>query len=228
METIGTWWMWLGFFIIVLAMLSVDLFVVGGGRKHRVTFREAGLWSIVWVGVSLAFAGALWFYLDGAMGREILHGRRAGLDQRFLDDKFVVAVASFDIEQAGHADVEGVVVLDEVLAAERVPHRRLGQRGFPGARGLAGHHRNHQGFQPLRVAGERGVDLLVVGAAVQVAAVPAAERGADGVVRLHDLHQFSGQGAGVGLLAQRHARVAGGEAGEEVVVGPRHACREDV
>ena len=31
METIGTWWMWLGFFIIVLAMLSVDLFVVGGG-----------------------------------------------------------------------------------------------------------------------------------------------------------------------------------------------------
>ncbi len=71
METIGTWWMWLGFFIIVLAMLSVDLFVVGGGRKHRVTFREAGLWSIVWVGVSLAFAGALWFYLDGAMGREI-------------------------------------------------------------------------------------------------------------------------------------------------------------
>ncbi len=70
METIGTWWMWLGFFVIVVVMLVIDLFVVGGGRKHRVTFREAAVWSVIWVGVSLLFAGALWFYLDAAMGRE--------------------------------------------------------------------------------------------------------------------------------------------------------------
>ena len=87
METIGTWWMWLGFFIIVLAMLSVDLFVVGGGRKHRVTFREAGLWSIVWVGVSLAFAGALWFYLDGAMGREIANEKTLEYITGYLIEK---------------------------------------------------------------------------------------------------------------------------------------------
>ena len=87
METIGTWWMWLGFFIIVLAMLSVDLFVVGGGRKHRDTFREAGLWSIVWVGVSLAFAGALWFYLDGAMGREIANEKTLEYITGYLIEK---------------------------------------------------------------------------------------------------------------------------------------------
>ena len=87
METIGTWWMWLGFFIIVLAMLSVDLFVVGGGRKHRVTFREAGLWSIVWVGVSLAFAGALWFYLDGAMGRDIANEKTLEYITGYLIEK---------------------------------------------------------------------------------------------------------------------------------------------
>ncbi|MDQ5907570.1 MAG: hypothetical protein QG590_2055, partial [Pseudomonadota bacterium] len=28
METIGTWWMWAGFFAIVLVMLAVDLFLV--------------------------------------------------------------------------------------------------------------------------------------------------------------------------------------------------------
>ena len=87
METIGTWWMWLGFFIIVLAMLSVDLFVVGGGRKHRVTFREAGLWSIVWVGVSLAFAGALWFYLDGAVGREVANTKALEFLTGYLIEK---------------------------------------------------------------------------------------------------------------------------------------------
>ncbi len=71
METIGTWWMWAGFFVIVLAMLAIDLFATGGGKSHRVGFREAAGWSAVWVGVSLGFAAALWFYLDGAVGREV-------------------------------------------------------------------------------------------------------------------------------------------------------------
>ena len=33
METIGTWWMWVGFFALVLVMLAIDLFVVGDGAS---------------------------------------------------------------------------------------------------------------------------------------------------------------------------------------------------
>jgi tellurite resistance protein TerC len=71
METIGTGWMWAGFFAIVLVMLAIDLFVVGGGKAHRVSFKEAATWSGIWIGVSLAFAGVLWWYLDGGFGREV-------------------------------------------------------------------------------------------------------------------------------------------------------------
>ena len=42
-----------------------------GGRQHRVGVREALVWSIVWVCLSLAFAAGLWFYLDGLHGREV-------------------------------------------------------------------------------------------------------------------------------------------------------------
>lgn len=68
MQTIGTWWMWAGFAVIVLVMLAIDL-LIGGGKRHRVSFREAATWSVVWVTVSLAFAGALWIYLDQIAGR---------------------------------------------------------------------------------------------------------------------------------------------------------------
>ncbi|WP_413912531.1 TerC family protein [Candidatus Skiveiella danica] len=61
--------MWAGFAGIVLLMLAIDLFVVGGGKQHRVSMREAAAWSGIWVGVSFAFAGVLWWYLDGAAGR---------------------------------------------------------------------------------------------------------------------------------------------------------------
>lgn len=70
MQSIGTWWMWAGFAVIVLVMLAVDL-MLGGGKRHRVSFREAALWSLVWVSVSLAFAGGLWLYLDAESGRAV-------------------------------------------------------------------------------------------------------------------------------------------------------------
>jgi hypothetical protein len=53
METIGTWWMLSGFLVIVLSMLAVDLFVVGGSKQHRVSSKEAATQSAIWVGVSL-------------------------------------------------------------------------------------------------------------------------------------------------------------------------------
>lgn len=87
METIGTWWMWAGFFGIVLVMVAIDLFVVGGGKEHKVSVREAALWSVVWIGVSLAFAGGLWWYLDGAMGRELANQKTLEYVTGYLIEK---------------------------------------------------------------------------------------------------------------------------------------------
>lgn len=71
METIGSLWMWVGFTVVVLVMLTIDLFVVGGGKQHRVSMREAAGWSIVWVSVAFLFAGALWWHLDHTATRAI-------------------------------------------------------------------------------------------------------------------------------------------------------------
>ncbi len=71
METIGSWWLWTGFSVLVVAMLAVDLFLAKGGKRHRVSTKEAALWSLIWVVLSLAFAGALWGYLDHTSGRTV-------------------------------------------------------------------------------------------------------------------------------------------------------------
>jgi tellurite resistance protein TerC len=87
METIGTWWMWAGFFAIVLVMLAIDLFVVGGGKQHRVSLKEAATWSGIWVGVSFLFAGALWWYLDGTAGRELANEKALEYITGYLIEK---------------------------------------------------------------------------------------------------------------------------------------------
>jgi tellurite resistance protein TerC len=55
------WWFYLGFTGSVVLMLAVDLGVFHR-QAHTVSFREAGIWSLVWVSLALAFNYALYLY----------------------------------------------------------------------------------------------------------------------------------------------------------------------
>jgi len=69
--SIGEPWMWGAFIAFVLAMLALDLFVLGGRKAHRVGVREAAAWSAVWVSLALLFNAGLWWHLKGTVGPEI-------------------------------------------------------------------------------------------------------------------------------------------------------------
>ncbi len=69
MDVLSTWWMWSGFAALITVLLLVDLLLVGGGRQHQVSLREAAIWSVIWVLVALSFAGGIWWYLDAEVGR---------------------------------------------------------------------------------------------------------------------------------------------------------------
>jgi tellurite resistance protein TerC len=70
METIGTWWMWTGFAVFVLIAIAVDLLVMEKQGAHKVSSKEAIVWSLIWFSLSFVFVALLWWYLDGSQGRE--------------------------------------------------------------------------------------------------------------------------------------------------------------
>ena len=69
--SIGEPWMWAAFIVFVITMLALDLFVFGGRKAHRVSFREALAWVIAWVSLALVFAALLWWYLNGTLDAEV-------------------------------------------------------------------------------------------------------------------------------------------------------------
>ena len=75
METIGTWWMWTGFFGLVFAFIIMDLYLLGGRKAHKVSIKEAAGWSLFWVATALTFAAGLWWWLDANVGRELANLR---------------------------------------------------------------------------------------------------------------------------------------------------------
>ena len=68
---IGEPWMWAAFVGFVLVMLAVDLFLVGGNRAHKVGFREAAAWSLVWFALAMLFNLGLWWLLKGEYGSDV-------------------------------------------------------------------------------------------------------------------------------------------------------------
>ncbi|MFZ6816059.1 TerC family protein [Undibacterium sp. Rencai35W] len=64
-------WMWGVFIAFVLGMLALDVFALGGSRSHKVSIKEAAIWSLVWVSLALLFDLGLWMYLSDTVGRTI-------------------------------------------------------------------------------------------------------------------------------------------------------------
>lgn len=64
--------LWGSFILLTVIMLAVDL---GMNRKsHRVSFKEALAWSVVWVGLALAFNAGIYFMQGEQKALEFLTG----------------------------------------------------------------------------------------------------------------------------------------------------------
>ncbi|ROH93672.1 TerC family protein [Stagnimonas aquatica] len=68
MSSIGTPSLWALFTVFVLVALALDFFALNRQGAHKVSMREAGVWSLIWVAVSFAFVGWLWWQLGGRSG----------------------------------------------------------------------------------------------------------------------------------------------------------------
>ncbi|MBS1150732.1 MAG: ygjT2 [Myxococcaceae bacterium] len=73
METIGSPLLWGGFLAFVALMLALDLGVFHK-KAHAVGFKEAAIWSAVWVSLSLLFNAGLAWKFGSTRGMEFLTG----------------------------------------------------------------------------------------------------------------------------------------------------------
>ena len=68
----STTWLWVGFSLFILLMLSLDLGLLNR-KAHTIKYREAATWSAVWVTLAMIFAGLVVWY-QGSQPESILTG----------------------------------------------------------------------------------------------------------------------------------------------------------
>ena len=69
----GSTWLWIGFSVFIVFMLSLDLGLLNR-KAHTVRYREAWIWTGVWVTLAMLFAYIVFRYQGSQRGVEFLTG----------------------------------------------------------------------------------------------------------------------------------------------------------
>jgi tellurite resistance protein TerC len=92
-------WLWAGFGAFILLMLGIDLGLFNR-TAHRVSYKEAAVWSGIWVSLAVAFAGFVFYQFGSQRGLEFVTGYLIELslsvDNLFV---FILIFAYFKLPQ---------------------------------------------------------------------------------------------------------------------------------
>jgi tellurite resistance protein TerC len=121
----GTPLLWFAFNLFVLIAIALDLGVFHR-KAHKVGFREAALWSFVWVGLALGFGSFVWHWYGAQRGLEYFTGyvieKALSVDNLFV---FLVIFRAFQVdERVQHRVLEwgiiGALVMRGIMIATGV------------------------------------------------------------------------------------------------------------
>ncbi|MBZ5527776.1 MAG: TerC family protein [Acidobacteriia bacterium] len=96
---VGTFWHWAAFLLFVLLAVTLDLGVFHRSA-HRVSSREAALWSAVWVALSILFGLGILHWYGSRLALEFFTGyvieKSLSVDNLFV---FLIVFRTFRIEE---------------------------------------------------------------------------------------------------------------------------------
>lgn len=70
---VGSTWLWIGFSLFIVCMLGLDLGLFNR-KAHTIRYREAWIWSLVWLTLALLFGALVFRYQGSQRGFEFLTG----------------------------------------------------------------------------------------------------------------------------------------------------------
>jgi len=109
-------WLWLGFTALIVALLMLDLGVFHR-QARQLTWREAGVWTLVWISLGLAFTGVVYMIYEGRwFGARLSHSHGMG-----GADAALLYLTGYVLEES--LSVDNIFVIALVFRAFRVDPR---------------------------------------------------------------------------------------------------------
>ncbi|AKH64183.1 MULTISPECIES: TerC family protein [Photorhabdus] len=87
MNSVGSPVLWGSFAVLITIMLLLDLLLQGRKKEQTMSFRQAAVWSVIWVSLSLLFALGLWWYFRETVGEAVANSQAMAFLTGYLLEK---------------------------------------------------------------------------------------------------------------------------------------------
>ncbi|WP_445496409.1 TerC family protein [Photorhabdus sp. SF281] len=87
MNSVGSPVLWGSFAVLITIMLLLDLLLQGRKKEQAMSFRQAAVWSVIWVSLSLLFALGLWWYFRETVGETVANSQAMAFLTGYLLEK---------------------------------------------------------------------------------------------------------------------------------------------
>lgn len=113
------WWLYLVFLAIVAVMLLLDLGVFHR-KSHEVSFKEASIWTVVWISLALIFNFCLWLYASSTFPKDARLLAISGFDPAAAANQVALEfLTGFVVEKA--LAVDNIFVFAVVFSYFAIP-----------------------------------------------------------------------------------------------------------
>ncbi|MCC8376364.1 hypothetical protein CKY10_20130 [Photorhabdus sp. HUG-39] len=87
MNSVGSPLLWGSFAVLITIMLLLDLSLQGRKKEQAMSFRQAAVWSVIWISLSLLFALGLWWYCRETAGEAVANSQTMAFLTGYLLEK---------------------------------------------------------------------------------------------------------------------------------------------
>lgn len=108
------------FAIVVAVMILIDMFALKASGDHRVSVKEALIWTLIWITVALLFMAGIWGYIRYMLPPEILIPREFATTSEYATSKALEFLTGYIVEKS--LSIDNIFIFLLIFSFFKVPN----------------------------------------------------------------------------------------------------------
>lgn len=108
------------FAIVVAVMILIDMFALKASGDHRVSVKEALIWTLIWITVALLFMAGIWGYIHYMLPPEILIPSEFATTSEYATSKALEFLTGYIVEKS--LSIDNIFIFLLIFSFFKVPN----------------------------------------------------------------------------------------------------------
>lgn len=119
-HSLGSPTLYLVFGIVVTIMILVDMFALKASGDHRVSVKEALIWTLIWITVALIFMAGIWAYINYMLPADVIIPPEFASASEYANNKSLEFLTGYIVEKS--LSIDNIFIFLLIFSFFKVPN----------------------------------------------------------------------------------------------------------